>query len=130
MYTPTQVALGTLLGGIVGFIFFLRANFLALGNPEAARNTVLGGVVMLVALVGLALAMPRGFPSIGVTIALVVFARWIAERHQLTKDAIAASSDHDFHSSWRVFAIGLACLVASFAVAFGAITALTLLGTR
>lgn len=127
LYTPTQVALGTFFGGIVGFVWFLRENFVALGNTDAARNTVLGGVALLVVVLGIGFALPRGGGSIGIAIAMMALARWIAERHQMTKDAIAASSDHDFHSSWRVFGIALACLVASFVIAFGAIMAITLL---
>lgn len=129
IYTPTQVALGTLLGGIVGFVFFLRANFVALGNADAARNTVLGGVVLFVALLGLSYALPQGGYSLGPTLVLVVLARWIAERHQLSKDSIAASSDHDFHSNWRVFAFGLACLVASAAIGVGMIMVITALAS-
>ncbi len=110
LYSPTQVALGTFVGGIGGFVYFLRANFLALGKPEAARNTVLGGVAALLALVLLAALLP-GNGGIGFAIASVFLARWIAERHQMPKDAIEASSDFDFHSGWRVFLIALACFV-------------------
>jgi hypothetical protein len=130
MYTPTQIALGTFVGGVVAFVYFLRANFLALGNSEAAHKTLLGGAVLFAALVGLALALPRGGGSVGIALIIAGLARWIAERHQMTKDAIAASSDHDFHSSWRVAGIALACLAISFALVFGAIMAFALLTAR
>jgi hypothetical protein len=129
VYTPTQIALGTFVGGVVGFVYFLRANFVALGKPDAARNTVLGGAALFVVVLGLALALPQGGGSIGITIAMMGLARWIAERYQMSKDAIAASADHEFHSSWRVFGIALACLALNVVIVVGTIMAITLLTT-
>jgi hypothetical protein len=129
LYTPTQIALGTFFGGIVAFVYFLRANFLALGNTEAAHKTVLGGAALFAVMLALAFALPRG-GSMGIALLIAGLARWIAERHQMTKDAIAASSDHDFHSSWRVAGIALACFAIAFALVFGATLAIALLTTR
>ncbi len=125
LYTPTQIAIGTFFGGVVGFIYFLRANFIALGNAEAARNTVLGGAALFVVVLGLGFALPRGGGSVGIAICLMALARWIAERHQMSKDAIAASTDHVFHSGWRVFGATLVCLAVTFAIALCAIMAIT-----
>jgi hypothetical protein len=123
LYSPTQVALGTFLGGIGGLVYFLRANFLALDQPVAARNTVLGGAAALLAIVLISMHLPGG-GGIGFSIAAVLLARWIAERHQMSKEAIEASSDHDFHSSWRVFLIALACFVVTLVLVLALFMAL------
>ncbi|MCG6118843.1 MAG: hypothetical protein MEQ07_11740 [Aquimonas sp.] len=126
LYSPTQVALGTFVGGVCGLVYFLRANFLALGNHEAARNTLLGGAAALVLLALIATLVPGG-GGVGVALALVLFARWVAESHQMSKQAIDASGDFDFQSGWRVFGMALACMVASFALVFALILAFGLL---
>jgi hypothetical protein len=42
----------------------------------------------------------------------------------MSKEAIEASSDHDFHSSWRVFLIALACFVVTLVLVLALFMAL------
>lgn len=118
LYSPTQVACGT-IGGPVGLIYFLKANFSALGNERLARNTVLYGALLMLALLATLPFLPDKFPNFPFTIAYILTARYVAAKHQMTKQAIAESPDHDFHSNWRVLGIGLLCLVASVIVIVG-----------
>lgn len=118
LYSPTQVACGT-IGGPVGLIYFLKANFSALGNDRLARNTVLYGVLLMLALLATLPFLPDKFPNSPFTIAYILTARYVATKYQMTKQAIAESPDHDFHSNWRVLGIGLLCLVASVIVIVG-----------
>src|SRR5690606_17821281 len=53
LYSPGQVAAAGFLGGPVGLIWFLKANFAALGNARLERKTVVLGIVLLVALVAI-----------------------------------------------------------------------------
>lgn len=122
LYSPTQVAVATFLGGVCALVYFLRANFIALGNPEAAPNTVLGGAVALILLAWLATVVPGG-GGVGLVVAMALLARWVAESRQMSKAAIEASAEFDFHSGWRVFGLGLACMVASFVMLFVLIVA-------
>ncbi|MDF2447193.1 MAG: hypothetical protein K0S46_2429 [Moraxellaceae bacterium] len=111
IYSPTQAACGALVGGPVGLIYFLYANFGVLGNAEAQRKTVAWGVALIVALVILLPLLPDRMPSTPLTVAYMLAAQQVAVKHQMTKAAIIASPQHDFHSNWRVFGLGLLTMV-------------------
>jgi hypothetical protein len=127
VYSPTQVACGT-IGGPVGLIYFLWRNFIALGNEAAARKTLWYGVIGIVVLLALLFALPAKFPSSPFTIAYILIARGVANKYQLTKDAIAASPNYEFHSNWRVFGLGLLCLLGSVIVLIGPVMVLSAMG--
>ncbi|MGN7724409.1 hypothetical protein ACTJIL_01125 [Luteimonas sp. 22616] len=116
LYSPSQVACGALVGGPVGLIYFLRANFSALGNDRLVTTTLLVGVALIVALIAILPLLPEDFPGSLLSILYIVTGRHVAEKHQISKQAIAASDRFAFHSNWRVFWIGLLCLLASFVV--------------
>ncbi len=127
IYSPTQVALGT-LGGPVGLVYFLWSNFSALGNKRLAKSTVLSGILLIVALVAVTPFLPESFPSLAFAILYVVIARYVAEHHQMTKLAILSSPRHDFHSNWRVLGFGILCLLGSAIVIFLPLMALIMFG--
>jgi hypothetical protein len=127
MYSPTQVACGT-LGGPIGLIHFLHANFVALGQARRARLTLVYGALGLLGLLILLPILPDKFPSSPFTIAYILIARQVAENMQMTKAAIAASPHHTFHSGWRVFGLGMLCLLASLLVLGGWFVLLVALG--
>src|SRR6476646_10698729 len=60
LYSPTQAALGTLLGGPLALVYFSAANFKASHEISRARNMIIAGVVWIVTSNGLAV----GFSSI------------------------------------------------------------------
>jgi len=119
LYSPGQVAGGAFLGGPIGAIYFLWANFRALGNHHAAQRTLIFGAFFIAIMVVVLPLLPESFPSLPITIAYVLFARHVAEKHQMTKQAIADSDVHYFHSNWRVGSLGLICLVASVIAMLG-----------
>lgn len=127
LYSPTQVACGT-IGGPVGLIYFLKANFSSLGNDRQARNTVLYGTLLILALLVTLPFLPDKFPNSPFTIAYILIARYVAGKYQMTKQAIVESPGYDFHSNWRVLGIGLLCLVASVVVIVGPFMLLEFLG--
>jgi hypothetical protein len=128
VYSPMQAAMGALIGGPVGLVHFLRRNFLALGNDAAARRTLVLGAALVVALVIVLPLLPDRFPSSPLTILYVIVARVVAEKHQLTKAAIAASPEYAFRSNWNVVSMGLLCLAGSVIAIGGAVFALVMLG--
>ena len=111
LYSPEQVAFGVFLGGPVGLIYFLRANFRALGNDAAASKTVIYGLLALSGGLAVALILPDNFPGVVFSIIYIFAARTVAEKHQKTKKAIADSPEYGFQSSWKVFGLALLCLV-------------------
>lgn len=118
LYSPGQVAAAGFLGGPVGLIWFLKANFAALGNVRLERKTVVLGIVLLVALVAIMPFLPEQLPGVVFTVLYVFIGRYVAEKYQMRKEAIAESERFTFHSNWRVFGIGLLCLLGSL-VAIG-----------
>ncbi|GAA3917157.1 hypothetical protein [Luteimonas lutimaris] len=116
LYSPGQVAAAGFLGGPVGLIWFLKANFAALGNSRLETKTVVLGVVLLVALVAIMPLLPEQFPGVLFTVVYIFIGRYVAEKYQLTRKAIAESERFTLHSNWRVFGLGLLCLLASVAV--------------
>ena len=115
IYSPTQVACGT-IGGPVGLIYFLRSNFIALGNKRLARKTLVIGSASIATLIAITPLLPEKGTSFFFTAVYILTARHVSEKYQLTKDAIFASNNYTFQSSWRVLLLGLLCLVLSAAV--------------
>lgn len=128
IYSPTQVACGALLGGPAGLIYFLLTNFTTLGNHSARKNTIYAGITLIIALLVILPMLPDNFPDIPFTIAYIVTGRIVAEKYQITKSAIEQSEQYQFESSWKVFGLGLLCLVASAIVIMGPLFILDLLG--
>jgi hypothetical protein len=112
LYSPVQVACGT-IGGPVGLIYFLKSNFSALGEYKFERITLIVGILLIPSLVISLVALPENFPSYPFTIAYILSALYVANKYQMTKQAIVDSPQHGFHSNWRVLWIGLLCLVIS-----------------
>lgn len=127
IYSPTQVAVGT-IGGPIGLLYFLKANFAALGNTQMEKNTLVGGVLLILGLLVAIALLPDKFPATPFTIAYILTARYVAEKYQMTKQAIIDSEDHDFHSNWRVLGLSLLCLLGSVVVLLGPLMLLAMLG--
>lgn len=121
LYSPTQVAAGALLGGVCGLIYFLWANFDILGNERLARRTLWLGSILFVAMAAIALNLPRNFSGLSIAIIYVVIGRYVAEKFQMSKTAIAESRNFDFRSNWRVLGYGLIALIMSIGLSFGAV---------
>ncbi|HEY5804068.1 MAG TPA: hypothetical protein VIT90_10290 [Lysobacter sp.] len=128
LYSPAQVAAGAFVGGPVGVIYFLWTNFRALANHRAAQRTLMIGALLLIALSLVLPLLPEKFPSLPFTIAYVLVARHIAEKQQMTKQAILESGDYTLYSNWRVFGLALVCVVFSFVLMLAPLVVLATLG--
>jgi hypothetical protein len=113
LYSPAQAVCGALLGGPVGLVYFLHANFDALENDRLKKKTLVFGIVFILSLLVILSLLPEGFPSAPFTILYAVAAHYIAKRYQITKQGIIDSPQYDFHSNWRVFGISILCGVGS-----------------
>lgn len=116
LYSPTQAAVGAFLGGPIGLIYFVRANFVALEKLALAKKTTIFGVVLILVLLALLPVLPENFPSIVITIGYVLIARHVVEGYQLKKENIENSERYDFQSNWKVFGLGIVCLILSTVV--------------
>jgi hypothetical protein len=128
LYSPNQAAFGAFLGGPLGLIYFLRQNFVALGNKSAARTCLIFGALLIAILLIVLPLLPDKFPSTPITVVYIVIARSVAEKYQVSKQAIAESSQYSFKSNWNVFGMGLLCLLGSAIVIIGPLLALRALG--
>lgn len=115
IYSPKQVLLGSFLGGPIAMVYFVRANFLTLGNRSAAAQTMIWGVLFNL-LVLASMPFARSFPRYLIPLAYSLTASGIAEVKQLTKENIAVSSQFRFQSNLRVFGLGIAFLVGTLAL--------------
>lgn len=127
LYSPTQIACGT-LGGPVGLIYFLMANFETLQKPELRKKTLHLGIALIVALIVILPFLPESFPSMPFTVAYIVIGYFVAESFQMKKKEIIESEVYDFYSNWRVLGFGLLCMLGSIVVIAGPLMLLELLG--
>jgi len=128
IYSPNQVACGT-IGGPIGLIYFLHSNFATLGNDRLKKNTLVYGVVFLIAEIIAMQFIPDEAPNELFTILNIAIARLIAEEYQMTKSAIVESNEFEFHSNWRVLFFGLLCLIGLVLVFLGALYLILILIT-
>jgi hypothetical protein len=128
LYSSNQVKFGSFWGGPVAMVYFLHSNFVALGQPTATRQGLIWGVVFNITLLAVLPFLPDRFPHVVIPVAYSVMAGYIVDTWQLKNDAIGTSELYCFQSTWRVFGLGTAFLIAYFAVAAGLLLGLDALG--
>lgn len=127
IYSPTQVACGT-IGGPVGLVYFLSTNFSALENEYMKQKTLILGGIFILALIAILPFLPEEIPSTPFTILYIVIARVVSDRFQMSKIQIVESNQFEFQSNWRVLFIGLLCFVISLIVVLVPLILLDLYG--
>jgi hypothetical protein len=118
VYSPNQVGIASFVGGPFAMIFVLWNNFIVLGNRSGAMQTLVWGFLFIVALLAILPFLPEKFPNYAIPVAYTVVARIVAEKFQLSKQAILKSEQYAFQSAWNVAGISIGFLVAFFAVVF------------
>lgn len=103
LYSPNQVTVGVLIGGLLGFVYFLHSNFRHLAMRREANLTLLAGFLMLVACWVLVYLKVSQFVIYALLIVLIMIGRFIAQRHCGT--AFASQSP------WKVFGMSLLCSI-------------------
>ena len=129
IYSPLQVGAATLLAGPMGGTHLLWANFNSLGKLHEAKITVAVGVSItaLLLIFSFASASKANF-GMPIAVALVLGARYIAENHQLKKEAITDSVEYAVRSNWNVFWISVAWLAVILVIVILISSVSTLLG--
>jgi len=114
VYSPNQVIVGSVLGILgapLAAAVFIYHNFKALGNNDDAKRTIFYGVVLSLLYLAVIPFLPDWLPPIVISTGMAAAAGTLVQQHQFTKQAIKDSPSLTFQSNWRVFGIGLACLI-------------------
>jgi uncharacterized protein YqgC (DUF456 family) len=111
VFSPAQGSLGTFVGGPLAGTYFIRSNFLALGDSKRARLTTIWGVVICAGILLALPFLPEKMPGYIIPMAYAITTRVIIERAQFTKAQIATSSTLAFHSGWRALGVAVVGLV-------------------
>lgn len=119
VYSPTQAALGTFLGGPAASVYFIAKNYGAMGREDGRMKTILFGSLACAVLLVILPFLPERFPNLTIPLINVVLVRLLVEKNQFTKASIAESSSFTMHSNWRVLGMSLVFFAASFAVIVG-----------
>jgi hypothetical protein len=117
IYSPTQIAVSSFCGGPFAAVFTLWKNFRSLENASGAMQTLVWGSLFVVVLFVVVPYLPDKFPNVAIPLAYALTARFIAQQHQMTKQAILESDRYAFQSNWNVFGISIGFMIA-FLVAF------------
>ncbi|MGO4894753.1 hypothetical protein [Flavobacterium sp. W21_SRS_FM6] len=128
VYSPTQAALGALLGGPIASAYFIKQNFFALKDDESIKKTNLFGSLAIAFVLAILPFLPENFPNMVIPIITIVSTRLLIETFQFKKEDISNSEDLDFQSNWKVFFVGLISLIIFMVIAVSLILTLDALG--
>jgi hypothetical protein len=128
IYSPNQIAVAAFVGGPIAAVYMLWSNFRSLGDTPGMRQTLFWGVLLTIALFGIAPFLPDRFPSAALPAAYAVSARSIAAQRQMTKQAIVDSDRYDFQSNWNVVGVSVLCLVIAGVILLAMIYGLVVFG--
>jgi len=128
IYSPEQAGIGTLLFGPLPAVYFLWANFKALGQAAEAKQTLIWGLLGSLLLLALVPFLPAKSPNLLIPLLYSLAVRFLVDTLQLKKEAIAGSEQYGFRSNWSVFWIGLGLLIVFLIIAVGLLLALDALG--
>jgi hypothetical protein len=128
LYSPRQIRIGTFLGGPIAAVYLLRANFLALNRTSEAHTTILCGIALLAGLLVLVPFLPKHFPNFLIPILISIAAGFVADKWQLSKQAIVDSGSYEFQSNWRLLGITLLSIIAFLLIIVVGIVSLTAFG--
>lgn len=119
IYTPGQITAGTFLGGALVGIYFLHRNFRGMDQETNASKTLIGGSILVVALIAILPFLPSRFPNFVIPLAYTLVAKEVANRYQMKKTAILASEHYHPVSNWRVAAETFVGLIAFLILVIG-----------
>lgn len=128
IYSPNQIALGSLWGGPIAVVYFLYRNYISLGNLEYAKKTILLGSFLIIALVGLLPFLPEKFPHMAIPLTYTLLGKQLAIKTQLSKEKIKNNKKYSFESKWKTFGIGTLALLIFSAIAMAVMFCLDFMG--
>jgi hypothetical protein len=128
IYSPIQVLAISFLGGPMAMVYALWKNFRDLEDPYGMRQVLLWGSFFIIALMAFAPLMSNDWPDYVLPFAYPVAAWSLAERHQMTKQAIADSQIYEFQTAWNVVAVSIIFLLAMMVTAVVCYSTLAAIG--
>lgn len=123
LFTKPQILGMTFFAGPLAAIYTLNRNFQVLGKAQAAKNTSLSGVPILLCVLLLALSLPENFPGIVLTVAYCTLTASYFQKTQASDVDEALAIGATRQGGGTVFLAALVCLVVTvvllFTTAFG-----------
>lgn len=112
VYSPTQIAISTFIGGPGAIMYTLKNNFDALGDKEKSKQTILFGAVFVALSLVILPYLPDKFPNSVIPLGYTIAAHEIARKFQLSKEDILASNRYQLQSTRNIIVVGVVSLVA------------------
>mgnify|MGYP005724765147 CR=1 FL=1 len=109
--SPNQILVSSFFGGPIAAIYFLRKNYIALGDDHYARNTLIYGVTLIIFVILLLAFLPEEIPNLILPLAYSLAAKQIAVSTQLEKHKIETSDMYAFESNIKIFGISIIALM-------------------
>jgi hypothetical protein len=122
VFSPKQVYVGTMLGGPLAGIHFVRSNFRDLEKPAQAKTTLAVGIVFVVGIILLITVLPEDFPNLIIPLAYSGIAAFVTWHYQVSAEEAEVSEKYAFLSNWLVAKVALV----SFVLFFGGVFAILL----
>jgi hypothetical protein len=128
IYSPNQVLAVSFLGGPMAMIYALWRNFHSLQDSHGMQQILFWGSIFIIALMLFAPLMTSVWPDYVLPFVYPLAAWWLAEQHQMTRQAIATSQDYEFQTVSNVIAVSIIFLIAMMMTAAIWFSALVLIG--
>jgi hypothetical protein len=128
VYSPTQAALGSFLGGPFASLYFLKTNFDVLGSEKSKKNTIALGSIIIFSILLILPFLPDNFPNMVIPLLTVAITRVLVEKLQFTKEDIEISEGLKYQSNWGILWTSIICFVLFLIAAFVFILIIEILG--
>jgi hypothetical protein len=128
LYSPHQVSVAAFIGSPLAAAWFLRLDFLALGDPRRAAQMIYRGVAFTVVVLTIAYFLPENFPNVAFpffySLAISLYAKSIFDLPY--RAHIEAGGDKG--SWWTVLGVSSLVSIAILAVVFAVLYGLAWIG--
>ena len=111
LYSPKQIVGAAFLGTPIAGGIVMAENFRALGNDARAKATIQVSIALTVTVFVLAFYLPERTPTSLLPAAYCGLFLWYANKYQLKPFERHMAAGGPQQSNWRVFGIGVGCLV-------------------
>jgi len=111
----------------MAMVYALWKNFQTLESPRDMQQVLFWGSIFIIALLLFSPFIPD-WVDIALPIGYSMAARSLAERHQMTKRAIAESAQYEFQPIWNVAVVCVVFFIAILVVTFALFFALVAIG--
>ncbi len=124
LFSPTQIAVATLIGGPLAAVYTIKENYRAMNLPELHKASMIYGILLTVLIFAIGWFLPENFPAIVFNVIYVVAIRYWVEKKQISREQIEQEEQLDFQSNGQVFGISIVALFTTLAVIFGIVMSL------